>query len=61
MNRDYDDTREQRKRDVEPPAHKKRRQTRQALDYYQTIDDLDELEQMYEEDEVETFEPMKRR
>ena len=61
MTREYDDTREQRGRDSESPAHKKRRQTRQTLNHYQTIDDLDELEELFEDDEVETFEPIKRR
>ena len=60
MTTEYDDTRVERRRDLEPPAHKKRRETRQTLNHYQTID-LEELEELFEDEEVETFEPIKRR
>lgn len=61
MSQDYDDTRVERRRNIEPPAHKTRRKTKQTLSHYQAIEDFDELEELYEDDDVETFEPIKRR
>lgn len=61
MTREFDDTREQRKRETESPAHKKRRQSKQTLDYYESITDLEELSELFDDDEVETFEPIRHR
>lgn len=61
MGKDRNQKQEERVREPESPAHKRRRKTKQSLNQIEYTFDVNELENLLDEDDVETFERRRKR
>lgn len=61
MSKDQKKKHEDRVREVESPAHKKRRSTKQTLNRIENAHNLEEVENFFDDDDVEVFERLKKR